>query len=59
LKLTAPGNDFDSRTRGGTTLTGDYFETLSFVKTNSVLKQFNVLGEFSLTRITDTANYAP
>jgi hypothetical protein len=59
LKLTAPGNDFDSRTRGGTTLTGDYFETLSFVKTNSVLKEFNVLGEFRLTRITDTANYAP
>jgi hypothetical protein len=59
LRFTAPGNDFDSRTRGGTSLTGDYAETVSFRKSGMVLKQFDVLGAFTLTRITDTANYAP
>jgi hypothetical protein len=57
LRLTfiAPGLDFDSRSRGGTRLSGNYDETVSVMANNTVLKQFNVLGTFGLTRITDTA----
>jgi hypothetical protein len=58
LSFTAPGNDFDSRTRDGTSLTGNYAETVSLRANSTVLKQFNVLGTFSLTRITDTANFS-
>jgi hypothetical protein len=59
LSFTAVGNDFDSRTRGGTSLEGDYRETVSIRANNAVLKQFNVLGKFSLTRVADTATYIP
>ena len=57
LRLTfrPPGLDFDSRSRGGTRLSGEYDETVSIMANNTVLKQFNVLGTFGLTRITDTA----
>ncbi len=58
LNFTVPGNDFDSRTRSGTSLTGSYAETVSYRAADTVLKQFNVLGTFSLTRVTDTAEYA-
>jgi hypothetical protein len=61
LSVTAPGNDFDSRTRGGTSLEGNYAETVSFRMNHTAteLKRFNVLGTFTLTRVTDTAEYAP
>ena len=59
LSFVAPGNDFDSRTRGGTSLEGNYTETVSFRTNTTVLKQFNVLGTFSLTRVADTATYVP
>ena len=59
LSFIAPGDDFDSRTRGGTSLTGNYAETMSFRVGGTVLKQFNVLGTFSLTRVTDTATFTP
>jgi hypothetical protein len=61
LSVTAPGNDFDSRTRGGTSLEGNYAETVSFRMNQPAteLKRFNVLGTFTLTRVTDTAEYAP
>jgi hypothetical protein len=59
LSFNAPGDDFDSRTRGGTSLTGNYAETMSFRAGATVLKQFNVLGTFSLTRVTDTATFTP
>ncbi len=55
LTFTPIENDFDSRTRGGVRLNGNYFETITIHATNSVLKQFTVLGSFSLNRITDTA----
>jgi hypothetical protein len=58
LTFATPGSDFDSRTRGGTSLSGNYFETVSLRGATTVLKEFNVLGTFTLTRITDTANYA-
>jgi len=59
LSFEQPGNDFDSRTRGGTSLGGNYRETVSIRAETTVLREFNVLGLFSLTRITDTAEYAP
>jgi len=59
LSFTAPGDDFDSRTRGGTSLTGNYAETMSFRAGTTVLQQFNVMGTFSLTRVTDTATFTP
>lgn len=59
LSFTASGNDFDSRTRGGTRLEGSYRENVSVRADTVVLREFNVLGAFSLTRITDTAEYAP
>lgn len=55
LGFDAPGLDFESRTRGGTSLTGSYAETISLRANNNTLKEFNVLGTFTLTRITDTA----
>jgi hypothetical protein len=58
LSFTAPGTDFESRTRGGTTLVGDYAETVSIRNGGTVLKQFNVLGTFGLTRIANTATLA-
>jgi hypothetical protein len=58
LSFTAPGNDFDSRTRGGTRLEGNYLENVTIRADTTVLREFNVLGLFSLTRITDTAGYA-
>jgi hypothetical protein len=58
LTFATPGSDFDSRTRGGTSLSGNYFESVSLRGATTVLKEFNVLGTFTLTRITDTANYA-
>jgi hypothetical protein len=58
LSFIPPGNDFDSRTQGGTSLSGNYVETVSIRAATTVLKEFNVLGTFTLTRITDTANYA-
>ena len=59
LSFTAPGNDFDSRTQSGTSLRGNYEETISLRSNSTELRQFKVLGTFGLNRITDTANYAP
>jgi hypothetical protein len=59
LNFTAPGDDFDSRSRGGTRLEGNYRETVSLRATNAVLREFNVMGLFSLTRVADIATYAP
>ncbi len=59
LSFTSPGTDFEGRTQGGTSLSGDYSETVSILgANNTVLKELNVLGSFTLTRITDITDYA-
>lgn len=55
LTFTAPANDFNSLTGGSQDLTGSYAETITFAARGSQTRQFNVLGSFSLKRISDIA----
>jgi len=55
LQITAPPDDFDSLTRGGGNLTGNYSETVTFLDRHGDAKAFSVLGTFQLSRIVDIA----
>jgi hypothetical protein len=55
LQFTAAANDFESLTHSGTSLGGNYAETITFTDRNGDVRQFNVLGQFQLARITDIA----
>ena len=50
-----PANDFDSLTGGSQDLSGNYAEVLTLQSKGSQTRQFNVLGAFSLKRISDIA----
>lgn len=53
LQFTAPEDNFESLTRSSGTMNGNYSETMTFVDRFGDTKQFNVLGRFTLRRITD------
>ena len=55
LNLTAPENDFNSLTQGSQDLGGNYTETITFQARGSQTRQYNVLGNFTLKRISDIA----
>jgi len=55
LTFTTPANDFDSLTGGSQDLSGNYAEVLTLQSKGSQTRQFNVLGAFSLKRISDIA----
>jgi hypothetical protein len=55
LSFTAPENDFNSLTQGSQDLTGNYAEEITFASRGSQTRQYNVLGTFSLKRISDIA----
>ena len=55
LNLTAPENDFNSLTQGSQDLGGNYTETITFEARGSQTRQYNVLGNFTLKRISDIA----
>ena len=59
LEFAAPSNDFESLTKSGSTLTGNYRETVTFLDRHGDSKQFNVLGNFRLSRLTDIAALTP
>lgn len=53
LDFTAPPADFDSLTKGGATLNGNYSEIISFLGKPGPQRQFTVRGAFTLNRISD------
>ncbi len=58
LRVTAPADDFGSRTAGGLTLAGDYLETIRMLGLDrgggvNDARQFEVRGVFTLNRISD------
>lgn len=55
LSFTTPANDFNSLTSGSQDFTGNYAETITFQARGSEIRQYNVLGSFSLKRISDIA----
>ena len=55
LNFTAPENDFISLTQGSQDLGGNYTETITFQARGSQTRQYNVLGNFTLKRISDIA----
>jgi hypothetical protein len=55
LTFTAPGNDFNSLTAGSQDLSGNYAEVVTIQSKGSNTRTFNVLGGFSLKRISDIA----
>lgn len=55
LTFTDPTDDFDGLTGGSGDLTGRYTEVMTFQSKGSQTRQFNVLGIFSLKRISDIA----
>ena len=55
LTFTSPTDDFDSLTAGSQDLAGNYAEVVTFLSKNSQTRQFNVLGAFSLKRISEIA----
>jgi len=55
LTFTTPANDFDSLTAGSQDLGGTYSEVLTLQSKGSQTRQFNVLGGFSLKRISEIA----
>jgi hypothetical protein len=55
LTFTSPTDDFDSLTAGSQDLGGNYAEVVTFLSKNSQTRQFNVLGAFSLKRISEIA----
>ncbi|MFM1942366.1 MAG: hypothetical protein RI897_1348 [Verrucomicrobiota bacterium] len=48
-----PGDDFQSRTAAGTTLTGIYRETIQLLGGQAPGKQYEVQGYFSLSRVSE------
>jgi hypothetical protein len=55
LNVTPPGDDFESRTAGGRTLSGDYVETIRMLGQGADVRQFETRGFFTLNLITDVA----
>jgi hypothetical protein len=55
LSFTAPENDFNSLTQGSQDLGGNYAEEITFQARGSQTRQYNVLGTFTLKRISDIA----
>lgn len=55
LSFTAPQNDFNGLTQGSQDLGGNYIETITFQARGSQTRQYNVLGTFTLQRISDIA----
>ena len=55
LTFTTPVNDFNSLTGGSQDLSGNYAEAVTIESRGSQTRQFNVLGTFSLKRISDIA----
>ena len=55
LSVTAPENDFNSLTQGTQDLSGHYAELIAFQARGSQTRQYNVLGTFTLKRISDIA----
>lgn len=53
LQFTPPEDNFDSLTRSSGTMGGNYAETMTFTHWFGDAKQFNVLGRFTLRRVTD------
>ena len=53
LRFTTPDNDFNSLTQSSDDLGGDYLEVVTFQARGSQTRQYNVLGTFSLKRISD------
>ena len=56
LAFTSPENDFNSLTQGSEDLVGDYAEAITFQARGTQTRQYNVLGTFSLKRISDIAS---
>ncbi len=55
LTFTPPANDFNSLTAGGQDFTGNYAETITFAARGAQTRQYNILGSFTLKRISDIA----
>ena len=55
LSFTAPENDFNSLTQGSQDFGGYYIETITFEARGAQTRQYNVLGNFTLKRISDIA----
>ncbi len=53
LAFTDPADDFESLTGGSGDLSGRYTEVVTFQSKGTQARQFNVLGSFSLKRISD------
>lgn len=53
LSFTAPADNFNSLTQGSQDLSGDYAEVITFQGRGTQTRQYNVLGSFSLKRISD------
>ena len=53
LSFTAPSNNFNSLTQNSDDLSGNYIEAITFQARGSQTRQYNVLGTFSLKRISD------
>jgi hypothetical protein len=55
LSFTPPTDDFNSLTQSSDDLSGNYLEAITLQGINSQTRQYNVLGSFSLKRISDIA----
>jgi hypothetical protein len=53
LSFTPPGSDFDSLTRGGAAMNGNYTEVVTFLGRNGPARQYTARGSFTLNRISD------
>lgn len=53
LTFTAPQDDFNSLSQGSQDLGGNYSEVMTFEARGSQTRQYNVLGSFTLKRISD------
>jgi hypothetical protein len=56
LTFTTPANDFNSLTRSSEDLSGNYSETITIGARGTQTRQYNVLGSFTLKRLSDIAS---
>ena len=56
LSFTPPENDFNSLTQGSGDFVGNYAEVITFQARGAQTRQYNVLGTFTLKRISDIAS---
>ncbi len=56
LELTPPASDFESLTRGGSALNGEYSETVTVLGGAGASREYTVRGAFVLNRISDIAS---